>query len=118
MKHAPVPWNLVSSELDQHFMICDATGLPVSIPTTRMSQTNHPAWRDKKISAKDLWQKIATEQEQASANLIAAAPELLEALVEIEAYTTGFFLLYKAGDEFNEWVIKARSAINKAKGKQ
>ncbi|MGB4498931.1 MAG: hypothetical protein WBI40_09535 [Methylococcaceae bacterium] len=53
---------------------------------------------------------------KANANLIAAAPELLEALIEIEKHTQDFVNTFLPDNEFTLWVNKARAAIAKARG--
>ena len=56
------------------------------------------------------------EECDANAKLIAAAPDLLEALQFIENYTKDY-PVESCGDEFKAWVEKARAAIAKATGK-
>jgi hypothetical protein len=56
---------------------------------------------------------------EANARLIAAAPELLEALKDLEEYVSNNIICEPTGIDVNgECFIKARAAIAKAEGKQ
>jgi hypothetical protein len=54
----------------------------------------------------------------ANARLIAAAPDLLEALKMGYADTMDYIQLNKLGAENNHWLVLARAAIAKATGEQ
>jgi hypothetical protein len=63
--------------------------------------------------------RVIAECETAEdARLVAAAPELLEALRWIEAYTQQFMAMgvHEKGGVFEQWVTRARAAIAKATG--
>lgn len=63
----------------------------------------------------------ALKEAKANAHLIAAAPELLVALIEIEDEMSAYGELYEPGGKSDkEWrrrIDQARAAIAKAKGK-
>ena len=59
---------------------------------------------------------LSTEAEDADARLIAAAPELLEALQIGYAETMDYIDRNKLGGENNHWLVLARAAIAKATG--
>jgi hypothetical protein len=71
------------------------------------------------ITAKTGWIcDFDTDPSPENACLIAAAPELLEALERIHKHAKGFFLLNHTGIEFNQWFEQAQKAIAKAKGEE
>ena len=57
-----------------------------------------------------------TEEDRANARLIAAAPDLLEALQMGYAETMDYIRLNNLGAENNQWLQLARAAIAKATG--
>ncbi|EJD6541497.1 hypothetical protein M0K83_RS20550 [Providencia rettgeri] len=87
-KHSPAPWNSHIKYLD-YTIVRDAN--------------------DKKITF------LSHGCSEANANLITAAPELLEALINLTEYTDAYF---EKGDEIPASLIKAKAAIAKALGQQ
>jgi hypothetical protein len=83
VKHSPGPWKLCTNEQDQAFHIIGADSLPVASPNTILSN-DRAEWSNKKVSPKALWESVANERERANAKLIAAAPDLLCVLKELE----------------------------------
>jgi len=73
MKHTPKPWKVVSDKLSGHlnFLICDCNGKDVA-----------GAYFQAPVATNDPKSRYASGQPEAwaNANLIAAAPEMLEAL--------------------------------------
>lgn len=105
--HTPAPWKLCSNEQDHNFQIIGANSLPVCVMHT-VKSSSLANWGNKKVSPKTLWTTTANETEQANARLIAAAPELLAALKQIEANAS----MYHAETIFGI----ASAAIARAKG--
>lgn len=62
--------------------------------------------------------EVSEEEREANAILIAAAPELLEALQMGYAETMDYIRLNNLGAENNHWLVLARAAIAKATGGQ
>ena len=68
-------WKLCSNELDRAFNIVDERGLPVAYPVTMLSHQS-AQWHKKTLKPMVLWKQVATEDEQETARLICAAPEM------------------------------------------
>lgn len=112
-KHTPGPWFTVNrysgglSVIDQRgFEHIDAKFF-APVFEVCPEKLSFPHWSDRSDSA---YLEISDEEQAANARLIAAAPELLEALREIEAFM---------GADFDDLpsASKARAAIAKAEGK-
>ena len=114
-KHTPGPWKLCTNELDQEFNITGPDSFPVCMPYTIMS-SKYAKWSNKKLPPRQLWESVANEREQANARLIAAAPELLEALIDAReelAKRTGEF---GADWDGTSMLIRMDTAIASVKG--
>ena len=72
-------WTLCSNELDRQFVIVDENNMAIAYPATVKSQQS-AHWANKKIRPKDLWNSVASPEEQKRAQLIEAAPELFQQL--------------------------------------
>lgn len=66
-------FKLVSSEMDQEFHIVDAAGLFVAIAATQAPHSK-AKWANKKLSAKELWESVTTEEERERYAAILATP--------------------------------------------
>jgi hypothetical protein len=96
MTHTPGPWRISKDKSNKHIKIID----------------------------NDLYRELANtsgnwfddDTEQSNARLIAAAPELLEALEMLVNYFVGIGLEDDEDGDPNPEIVKARSAIAKAKG--
>ena len=119
-KHTAGPWTLVSENLKREFVIYSHNGLKeIAFPKTIVSQRNSEYWKNNKSDSKTLWEKIASEEEQANAQLIAAAPELLEALKQMKIAFNEIYLQSDYLDDSNiceEALKNANQAIAKAEG--
>lgn len=62
--------------------------------------------------------EVSTDERDCNARLIAAAPELLEALAGMYADQVDYLTLNNLGGMDNHWMKVARAAIAKAKGVQ
>lgn len=113
--HTPGPWKLCSNEQGQNFQIIGADSLPVAVMATAKS-SSLANWGNKKASPKTLWLATANEREQANARLIAAAPELLEALSEVLRVMVHTELSDFSRKEWEGAKEYARAVITKARG--
>lgn len=111
-KHTPGPWRLHANESDRTFQIVGDGYLPICTMETVVSG-KFARWVDKKARPGELWRQVATEQEQANARLIDAAPNLLDTIER----------LLNAHDKRISWFSEelwdsARKAIAEALGNQ
>lgn len=81
--HTLGPWKLCTNELEQEFVILGADSTAVAFPHTTIS-SKRAKWSNKKLPAKEIFESVANEVERANANLIAAAPDLLAVVEELE----------------------------------
>lgn len=101
-KHTPGPWEAELGR-DGAFSIESYKGGITSGLLVLASRNQHP---------------LLAEQMHANARLIAAAPDLLEALQMGYAETMDYIRLNNLGAENNQWLVMARAAIRKATGEQ
>lgn len=95
-KFTPAPWRF-SGSLKSSYVGKDGYGMIAEVP-----YCFHP-------------NESLREAQKANANLIAAAPDLYDALSWIEGYTKDY-PIEQYGDEFKSWVEKSRAALAKARG--
>lgn len=104
-KHTPGPWTAIAAYEDEFdvvdprgFRIVEAVSTPILIEWEKALQIDH--WAD----SDDSHIELSTEEQNANARLIAAAPELLEALI-------GFMKEFGDKSINNKNVWKARAAM-------
>ncbi len=113
-KHTPGPW--VLSTLTQGYEVCTIYGVSPQPTEDRCGQS----WiyiRPETMFINGEWHWPDGEEQLANASLIAAAPELLEALIQAEQCVDE---LCRGQDPANQcWVVlgEVRAAIAKATGK-
>ena len=98
MKHTPGPWEVGTEGSEIGAVYCDnSLGSRVAIVFGKGQE----------------YTAFSRTEEEANASLIAAAPDLLEALVQAERlYTT--YGLVACDSECGAWINKVRTAIAKA----
>lgn len=111
-KHTPGPW--ISGEYDDTCGYdCMTGGIsigPRGNGPVHLDGANYGQERCKAIKPE------ALERMEADARLIAAAPDLLEALSGLHADVMDYIRLNNLGGENNHWLVIARAAIAKATG--
>jgi hypothetical protein len=108
-KHTPGPWIQVfraDNKTMQRYIVNETgvTGFPVYIATVE-SETDHP---------RNSYRAPGLEAE-ANARLLAAAPELLEALEHMVA-VSNWATTIQSEEQYDEMIASAEAAIRKAKG--
>lgn len=98
-KHTPGPWDVLNSKKEEWY------GRPLDYWTVTAKD------RDLWICASPEWDPEHDEESTANARLIAAAPELLEALQKIVAAADG-----EGWSQLDATLANARAAIAKARG--
>jgi hypothetical protein len=105
MKHTPGPWKVERGTEPSDFIVMEPTGHTICEP-------NEPLYADHEQLDSRL-RHITFDEALANAHLIAAAPELLEALTAmLDAYDIG----QRASND--SAIGKARRAIRKATGRE
>ena len=112
MKHTPAPWAIYFCEPGDRNGVIYSESLPEGSPNIcEMSADVCIKSEDRRRG--DKW--IYSEQRAADARLIAAAPDLLEALEDLLSYLEGYDADYPESlPKFD----RARAAITKAQGGQ
>jgi hypothetical protein len=78
------PYALMSVEDEQRFAICHKESCAhLAYPVTKLSQENFLNWTNKHTKSGDMWRKVASDREQATAQLFVDAPELHDHLTGI-----------------------------------
>ena len=96
-KHTPGPWKLkLGKGIQYTYLVADKKGQDIA------NWAHYP--------------NATKAQTKANARLIAAAPDLLEALMGLLADITEYQTLNNLGGEDNHWQAIARAAIVKATG--
>lgn len=107
-QHTPGPWAFSQNAQygDTRFYVAQADGAPYTPHYSDVATLIAETVNDERKSI-----------QEANARLIAAAPELLEALKMGVAETMDYIKLNNlTGAENNHWIVKARAAIAKATG--
>lgn len=95
IKHTPGPWNYAKGELHHvHDWVVTARGMKADCPLARLGK----------------WDPVS----EPDARLIAASPELLDALKGLLADITEYQTINNLGGETNYWQVQAKAAIDKA----
>lgn len=104
MEHTKGPWRIISGDGESQRRII-ADSIACTIATVYFDPTGH---------------KRGTPWNEANARLIAAAPELLEALrklAKIATDTTKNLIAFDGANELDAAIDKAHRAISKAEGR-
>lgn len=106
-KHTPGPWTVLPEEVDRDYIRVRGTRLG-----ERYKVANVPTVTGRGVPARE------ADETRANARLIAAAPELLEALEVLEAYVANNIVTdYPTGIDIEGTAFqRARAAIAKATG--
>ena len=112
-QHTPGPWRVAAYKIDQSIIIQDTTSwVPGHIPRVVVQAFDYDCL--KAIPGKPI-----TGEKEANAHLIAAAPDMLEALktckTVLQAMVDGDELALSYADP-QDWLNEVLTAINKAKG--
>jgi hypothetical protein len=113
-KHTPGPWQAVSHYSDElsvidskGFGVVEANRMPILLNYSEILGIDH--WADMPDVA---FRELGDEELDANARLIAAAPELLEALKMVSGY------IYTMKGAGHEYTAAVQAAIAKAEGAQ
>lgn len=110
-KFTPGPWEHIDEYQDTAGQVIDRAGFSFIDVCNCSIKTDVPE-NEHWANSKDYHRELPPEEQKANANLIAAAPELLEALEVILDDSPSSIL------RFEEAIEKAREAISKAYGEK